>query len=479
MSFNVPTVNPKEESFCSIPLRSEKPLSKEAQKTSQEAFSVFVPPPWLVPPVDEAQKAKKTVPLRYVPITAEQNNAFFDLIALVWKSCTKDSSVVSPISLAAVMDMKTMGALYDLPLKEMTQALNKSEPQAKGPDELLENGLPRSKKDKRPPVDDDMVFKSMGGGNISPEHRQYLGENGIEVLDGINIAAINEEIATLTHQKIINFLPEDDYRSIFLNAFYLKRSWEHKFFQDSHSPGEFTPLNHPEGQAPDRVKTIKTSEAHYLQFAQAEKNGCRLNLVAIPCENDPALNNNVPTTYAILAIPEGTVTKDTVHNYEDALLSSFADLKWESKNVTITMPKFSVRERIEDVGAILAQHSDARVRVAVQTRDSEKFITETCLECTKEGMEGAAATGWMSLGAGFEIDYRLNADRTYFVIPAIKVKTVIDPTPSSAASSSSDSSESQPVEGDKAAEMFLPLMAARIGDTGVLQLFDEKTQQTT
>ena len=95
-----------------------------------------------------------------MPITAEQNKAFFDLIALVWKSCTKDSSVVSPISLAAVMDMKTMGALYDLPLKEMTQALNKAKPQAKVSDELLPNGLPRSKRDKRHPVDDDMVFKS-------------------------------------------------------------------------------------------------------------------------------------------------------------------------------------------------------------------------------------------------------------------------------------------------------------------------------
>ena len=37
MSFKVPAVNSKEESFCSIPVRSEEPLSEEAQKTSHAA----------------------------------------------------------------------------------------------------------------------------------------------------------------------------------------------------------------------------------------------------------------------------------------------------------------------------------------------------------------------------------------------------------------------------------------------------------
>jgi len=297
--------------------------------------------------------------------------------------------------------------------------------------------------------------------NVTEDYKKDVEENFDASIEKVNfrepvsVAMVNNWVSNITNDKITQLVEEFSPETKFFlaNALYFNEKWKYPFTEET-PLGEEIFADFKVGKDTKNVKMMELTSTE-LVYGEISTNGNEMEVVTVPYKNDDfEMQIILPREKTTLQRIEFELTrqeeKDLIHAGDESYFNLFIEAKnstdIEIEDVRIRMPPFKVESKFDASDALASLGAVEMFKDTAEFgRLSEnagpigvsRILHRAAVEVTKEGTEGAAATGveLVLFSAGFGENKNVIVDRPFvFVIQdkrnniPVLVGRVADPT---------------------------------------------------
>jgi len=284
------------------------------------------------------------------------------------------------------------------------------------------------------------------GFTLKPDYQDLVSRQFGSEISNLNfsgvgaVEGVNEWIKNMTGGKIKNLVDRfsPDTMMFLANALYFKEKWLEPFEDTDYAGNAFEEYFHTNTE---KVKVPMIQQiSSKMVYGEIQTNNQLLQVVTIPYENSGfEMQIIIPKSAKGLNILEDEMRLKEAQDVKH--LNSFNLFKAQKNNysgsiddIKLKMPKFKLRNKfnaadiLKDLGATDVFTSRAQLDKMVDGGPVAvgKILHEACIEVTKEGTEGAAATGVeiVLFSASFGEQKNIVLDRPFIFVVQDKVNNI-------------------------------------------------------